>query len=44
MLFASLGTFIILKAINAFAPLRVSEEDETVGFDLSKHGESAYND
>jgi Amt family ammonium transporter len=44
MLFAGLGTFIILKAINAFAPLRVSEEEETVGLDLSQHGESAYND
>ena len=44
MLFAGLGTFLILKAINTFAPLRVSEEEETVGLDLTQHGESAYND
>ena len=42
--FAALGTFVVLKVVGAFSPLRVSEEEETVGLDLSQHGESAYND
>lgn len=44
LLFAAGGTFLILKLVGAFSPLRVSEEEETVGLDLSQHGESAYND
>jgi Amt family ammonium transporter len=44
MAFAGAGTFVLLKLVNAFTPLRVSEEDETVGLDLSQHGESAYNE
>ncbi|HEY5912744.1 MAG TPA: ammonium transporter [Verrucomicrobiae bacterium] len=43
MLFAGVGTFIILKLVNALTGLRVNEEDETIGLDLSQHGESAYN-
>jgi ammonium transporter, Amt family len=44
MVFAGVGTFIILKVVNALLGLRVSEEEETLGLDLSQHGESAYND
>jgi Amt family ammonium transporter len=44
MLFAGTATFVILKVVNALVGLRVSEEDETLGLDLSQHGESAYND
>jgi Amt family ammonium transporter len=33
-----------LKVVNALVGLRVSEEDETLGLDLTQHGESAYND
>jgi len=33
-----------LKLVNAVIGLRVSEEEETLGVDLSQHGESAYND
>ena len=44
MLFAGTATFIILKVVNALVGLRVSEEDETLGLDLTQHGESAYND
>ena len=32
-------TFVILKVINFFVPLRVREEDERVGLDLALHGE-----
>jgi ammonium transporter, Amt family len=42
--FAGIGTFILLKVVGAFAGLRVTEEEETLGLDLSQHGESAYND
>jgi Amt family ammonium transporter len=44
MAFAGGATFLLLKVVNAVVGLRVSEEDETVGIDLSQHGESAYND
>jgi Amt family ammonium transporter len=44
MVFAGCGTFVLLKLVNAITGLRVSEEHETVGLDLSQHGESAYND
>ncbi len=37
-------TWVLLKVIDATIGLRVSEEDETLGLDLSQHGESAYND
>jgi len=35
-------TFAILKALDAVMGLRVSEEDEMVGLDLSQHSETAY--
>ena len=38
------GTFIILKIVDAVIGLRVDQEDESVGLDLSQHGESAYNE
>ena len=37
------GTFLILKFIALFTPLRVSEEEEITGLDLSTHAETAYN-
>ncbi len=44
MVFAGGGTFVLLKIVNAVTGLRVTEEQETMGVDLSQHGESAYND
>ncbi len=44
MAFAGIATFILLKLVSAFGGLRVSEEDETLGLDLTQHGESAYNE
>lgn len=41
--FAALGTFIILKVISFFTPLKVSEETESLGLDYVLHGENAYN-
>ena len=41
--FAAVGTFILLKFISIFTPLRVSDEEEETGLDISQHGEDAYN-
>jgi Amt family ammonium transporter len=38
--FAFFGSLILLKVTDMISPLRVSEEDETTGLDLSQHGES----
>ena len=38
-----IGTFVILKVISIFTPLRVSEEEEITGLDISTHAEPAYN-
>ena len=35
-------TFVILKALDAVMGLRVGEEDEMAGLDLSQHSENAY--
>jgi Amt family ammonium transporter len=35
-------TLIILKVLDATMGLRVSDEDESIGLDLSLHGESGY--
>ncbi len=40
---AAVGTFIILKLVDAVIGLRVSEAEEIEGLDLSQHGEEAYN-
>lgn len=42
--FAGIGTFIILKVVGLFTQLRVTEEEEVTGLDLSLHGEEAYRD
>ena len=39
LLVSGLGSFIILKIIDATIGLRVSEEDEREGLDVSLHGE-----
>jgi Amt family ammonium transporter len=40
--FAFFGSYALLKLVNVFSPLRVSEEAENAGLDLSEHGEEAY--
>ncbi len=37
------GSLIILKVVDLLIGVRVSGEDETVGLDLSQHGEEGYN-
>lgn len=40
--FAALATFVILKVVGLFTPLRAADEEETLGLDLTQHGEEAY--
>lgn len=40
---AIVGTFMILKLVSVFVPLRVSAEEEIAGLDFALHGEGAYN-
>ena len=42
-LFTVIVTTILIKVVGAFTPLRVDEETETNGLDLSVHGERAYD-
>jgi Amt family ammonium transporter len=42
VIFALVGTFILLKIINAVVGLRVDAEDEQRGLDISQHEERAY--
>ncbi|RFU67898.1 ammonium transporter [Peribacillus saganii] len=37
-------TFVIVKVINVFMPIRVNEEQETMGLDITLHGEKAYHE
>ncbi|HEX3032270.1 MAG TPA: ammonium transporter [Bacillota bacterium] len=41
--YAFLVTFVTLKVINVFLPLRVEPHEEEIGLDTAIHGESAYN-
>lgn len=41
---AGVGTFLILKLVDAVIGVRVSQEHEIQGLDLSQHGEEAYYD
>jgi Amt family ammonium transporter len=40
--FSAVGTFILLKIIDPIMGLRVSEEEEVQGLDISQHGEEGY--
>ena len=41
---AASATFVIVKLVDATIGLRVDAEDESLGLDLSQHGERAYNE
>jgi Amt family ammonium transporter len=41
-LYAAVVTFLILKFISLFVKLRTEEEEESIGLDVSLHGEGAY--
>lgn len=41
--YAFIVTYLILKVINIFLPVRVSEKEEEIGLDVSIHQEEAYH-
>ena len=43
VVYTAIVTYVILKVIDAVMGLRVSEEEETIGLDLSLHNERGYN-
>ncbi|UUY09661.1 ammonium transporter [Pseudomonas sp. J452] len=43
VIYTAVVTFVILKVLDMVMGLRVSEEAETVGLDLSEHNERGYN-
>ena len=40
---AAIGTYLILKIVDAIIGLRITADDEIMGLDLSQHGEEGYN-
>ena len=42
--FAGVATFILYKIVDALVGMRVDEEDEYTGLDITQHGESAYGE
>ena len=42
VVYSAVMTFVILKVINVFVPLRVPEDQEVLGLDASQHREAAY--
>jgi len=40
--FAFVGSYVLLRVINIFTPVRVSHKEEYAGLDMSQHGEAAY--
>jgi Amt family ammonium transporter len=42
MVFSAAGTYLILKLVGLFSPLRAATRDEGLGLDVSQHGEEAY--
>jgi Amt family ammonium transporter len=41
--FALVGTLVLLKIVDLLTGLRVPEEQEIQGLDITQHGEEAYN-
>jgi Amt family ammonium transporter len=39
-----IGTIIIFKIVDKLVGMRVDQEEESLGLDLSQHGEHAYNE
>jgi Amt family ammonium transporter len=44
VVFAGVSTYIIYQIVDALVGMRVDEEDEYTGLDITQHGESAYGE
>ena len=42
LIYTGIVTFVLLKLVDVIVGLRVSDEDETIGLDLSQHNERGY--
>jgi Amt family ammonium transporter len=42
MIYSGVASFLLLKLISLFVPLRATQAEETEGLDISAHGEEAY--
>ena len=42
IVYSGVGSFVLLKLVGLVFPLRADDADESVGMDLSQHGEEAY--
>lgn len=42
--FSAIMTFILFKIVDAIVGIRVSKEEESIGLDISQHGELAYSE
>jgi Amt family ammonium transporter len=40
--YAFVATYVLLRVIGLFSPLRVTEREEALGLDVTQHGEEAY--
>ena len=43
LVFALVGTLVLLKIVDLLTGIRVPEEHEIEGLDITQHGEEAYN-
>jgi Amt family ammonium transporter len=42
IVYCAIGTFVLLKIVNAIVPLRADATEEGLGLDVTEHGEEAY--
>jgi len=42
IVYSGVGSFVLLKVVGLIFPLRADDADESIGMDLSQHGEEAY--
>jgi Amt family ammonium transporter len=40
--YSAAATFVLLKLVGAFSPLRAAEREQGIGLDVTQHGEEAY--
>jgi Amt family ammonium transporter len=43
-LFVGIASYIIIKVVKVFVPVRANEQEESLGLDITLHGEKAYHE